>query len=465
LNDLLPYDTETNYKLTAEIGRTGLRKYSGYVDEEFDPNLRGIRGMRKFDEMRRNDPDIGAVLLAIEMSLHSVEWATEAAGKTQADIDAQEFLNSCMEDMSESWHDFLSDVFSMFPFGFSLFEIVYKIRSGPKKLRLNDPNAPASSRFDDGRIGWKKLSIRNQETIERWAFDEHGSLVGAWQQLSFGNAKRVFIPIEKCLLFTTKRERGNPEGYSILRNAYRQYYHKSNLEEIEAISAERDMTGVPFIRLPVGATEDDRNAALNILEKLKWDDQVGLALPRMGPEEHQWWEFGIVQSAGAPRINIHEVINRTANAIARSTLSQFLMLGSSGVGSYALSSDHQDLFHIAAKGYLDRLEETFNRFAVQKLFDVNEFEGVDKLPKVRHGRIGKRQLDTFVASLEKLMAMGMPVQNSDWNIFRREVELPELSDDELEELEEEEEELTRKAPPRPSENTKPTPPRSEDPKE
>ena len=30
----------------AEIGSTGLKRFGGEVQEEFDPNLRGIRGVR-----------------------------------------------------------------------------------------------------------------------------------------------------------------------------------------------------------------------------------------------------------------------------------------------------------------------------------------------------------------------------------------------------------------------------------
>lgn len=407
------------------------------MQEEFDPDLRGQRGMRRYDEMRRNDPDVGAILTAIEMSMLSVEWQVERGGETPTDEEAAVFLEQCMDDMSLTWKDFLSDVFTMFPFGFELGELVYKLRAGPKPSQPSNPDAPAPSKYDDGRIGWRKVAIRHQETIERWDFDEKGGLRGAWQQLPAGG--RVYLPIDKCLLFTTKRERGNPEGYSILRNAWMSYYIKTNIQEIEVISAERDMTGIPFLKLPIGADQDDKDAALEILEKIKWDDQAGIVLPRLGEADANQWEFGTVASPGSPRIDTDKVIQRSSIAIARSVLAQFLTLGQGRVGSYALSKDMRDLFHLAVKGWLDRIEETINRYMVDRLFAMNDFGELTEMPKIRHGRMGQRDIEPFVNAIEKLFAIGMPMIKDDWNFIRGELEMPMIPDDKLEEMEEQQE--------------------------
>lgn len=378
--------------------------------------------------MRRNDPDVGAVLTAIEMSLLSVEWYVEGQGETPQDEEAAGFLEQAWDDMSMSPSDLLSDIFTMFPFGFHLAEIVYKQRNGPQQRHRVQPiDAPAPSKYDDGRIGWRKIAPRHQETIERWSFDEGGGLQGAWQILPQGG--RVFLPIDKCLLFTTKRERGNPEGYSILRNAWRSYYIKTNVEETEVISAERDMTGLPTLTLPVGATDQDKLAARDVLEKIKIDDQAGLILPRTGEGDHQRWMFELMASPGTPRIDTDKVISRNTIAIARSMLAQFLTLGQGRVGSYALSKDMRDLFHLAANGYLNRIEETLNRFAVDRLFALNDFENLTDTPKLRHGQMGNRQLDVYMTALEKAAMIGMPFTTEDYNQMRKEFELPELPED------------------------------------
>lgn len=408
----------------AEVGSSGLRRFGGQIDEEYDPTLKGRRGAQKYQEMRDGDPDIGAILTALEMVILSVDWMVESAGNTPADEEAAAFLESCLDDMTHSWKDFLSNVATMFPFGWAWFEMVYKLRDGPKP----EDSDVASSKFDDGRIGWRKVALRMQASLDRWEFDDRGGIKGMWQRPVTGPA--VFMPIQKCVLFRTRTEGGNPEGRSILRNAYRPYYIKTNVEEIEVMAAERDMTGVPVITLPLGATVDDKDAALEILEKLKWDDQAGLVLPTMGEGDHQRWRFELAASPGAQKIDTDKTIQRETVAIARSVLAQFLTLGAGRVGSYALSRDMRDLFHLTVKGHLDRMEETINRFMVERLFQLNQFPNLTAIPRIVHGRMGQREIGPFVQALMQLGTLGMPFRPDDWNFIRSEMEMPELPVDE-----------------------------------
>ena len=62
-------------------------------------------------------------------------------------------------------------------------------------------------------------------------------------QLAPPSYKQVVIPMEKCLLFRTQTHKNNPEGRSILRNAYRSWYFKKRIEEIEGVGIERDLAG------------------------------------------------------------------------------------------------------------------------------------------------------------------------------------------------------------------------------
>ena len=60
------------------------------------------------------------------------------------------------------------------------------------------------------------------------------------------------IPMSKALLFRTKSRKNNPEGRSILRNAYRSWYFKRRIQEIEGIGIERDLAGLPVMHGPEG---------------------------------------------------------------------------------------------------------------------------------------------------------------------------------------------------------------------
>lgn len=383
----------------AEIGTTGLKRFGGDVQEEFDPNLRGLRGVRVFDEMRRNDPDVGAILFAILHVALGSTWTVDAASQDQPDLDAAEFLKQVLfEDMSHSWRDFIINAMTSNAFGWAWFEQVFKQRLGPA-------HSPPSL-YSDGRIGIRKLALRGQETLVRWVFDEHGG-IQAMIQRSPPGYKEVPIPIGKSLLCRTSSEKNNPEGISLLRNAYRPYFIKTNVEEIEVIGAERDMTGVLVITLPANASPADWARAREMGERYRVDDQTYFTLQRFGKEAHQGWTIDVIQTPGSKVVDTDKTIMRCSTAIMRSVLAQFLMLGSGRVGSFALAESQAALWHLAVNGRLDTLEDEINRFVVPKLFALNGFPSISGLPKVRHSDPGEISIEKLTPALRVLGELGL----------------------------------------------------------
>ncbi|KKN60742.1 hypothetical protein LCGC14_0529410, partial [marine sediment metagenome] len=227
-----PGVTEEKQSPFVEIGTTGLKRFGHQLNEEFDPNLRGERGVRVYDEMRRNDPDVGAVLFSIRHIALQAEWDVERASDSPEDEDAAAFLESVLfEDMSHTWRDYLIDALTSNDFGWAWHELVFKQRLGAQ----GDP----PSLFDDGRIGLRKVALRGQESLAGWVFDDKGGIKGMLQRAAPAFVQK-FIPIEKSILHRTSKEKNNPEGISLLRNSYRPYFIKTNMEEIEVIGAERD---------------------------------------------------------------------------------------------------------------------------------------------------------------------------------------------------------------------------------
>jgi hypothetical protein len=62
---------------------------------------------------------------------------------------------------------------------------------------------------------------------------------------------RAVMPIEKLAAVPAPGQyKGNPEGQSMLRTAYRPWFFKKRLEEFEAIGVERDLAGLPVAKVP-----------------------------------------------------------------------------------------------------------------------------------------------------------------------------------------------------------------------
>ncbi len=266
-----------------EIGRIGQRRYGGIIYEEFLQELQGRKGIEAYREMSDNDDVIGAILYAIEMLVRQTTWTVEPGGSTLADREAAEFVQSCMDDMQSTWVDTVSEILSFLTYGWSFHEIVYKRRMG------NTRDIRTRSKFSDGLIGWAKLPIRAQETLYQWEYDDADNLVGMTQMPppDFG---LFTIPLSKGMLFRTRSRKDNPEGRSILRNAYRSWYFKRRIQEIEGIGIERDLAGLPVIYTPeaMGDTIWDTNdkemvevrAGLEeMVRNIRRDEKKGLSFP------------------------------------------------------------------------------------------------------------------------------------------------------------------------------------------
>lgn len=416
-------------KVFGEIGslgqfRYGHGMYGGIFYEEFLRELQGRRGVEVYKEMSMNDEIIGGVLFAIEMLIREVVWTVEEGGTSDADVRAAEFIKSCMHDMEDTWTDFISEVLSFLTFGWSYHEIVYKRRMG-KTGRVE-----TQSKFDDGLIGLRKLPIRSQDTLWGWDYDEKDNLIGMIQ-CAPPHYEFVKIPIEKALHFRTKSRKGNPEGRSILRNAYRSYYFKRRIQEYEGIGIERDLAGLPVIQPAedthfwdeiTGAMTIQGQRALEIVKSVRRDEREGIVLPH-------GWDFKLLTSGGNRQFDTNEVINRYDNRIAMSMLADFIMLGHEKAGSFALADAKMEQFGVALGAFLDTICEVFNRTAIPKLIDLNAgaFEGITDYPKLVSGDIETPDLDKLGTFIKNTVMSGAvtPDENLE-NHIRRTAGFPEI---------------------------------------
>ena len=397
-----------------EFGSTGLRRSGGTIFEEFLVNLRGQRGARIYREMADNDPTIGSMLFAIEKVITRLEWRVDPYSDNSKDGDISPedkevaaFVESCLHDMSESWDSALSQMLSMLVFGFSLHEIVYKVREGDNK----DPQR--KSKFNDGRIGWRKMPIRAQETLFRWMMDDDGGIQGMVQvDPSSGGIHN--IPIEKALLFRTSSQKNNPEGRSLLRNAYRSWYFKRRIEEIEAIGIERDLAGLPVAYVPpefLSSTATAEQASVlasiqNIVTSIKRNEQEGIVMPSMYDDQgHKVFDLVLLSSGGSRQFDTDKVIQRYDQRIAMSILSDFILLGSDRVGSYALGTSKMDLWSMSVDSIAKNIAEVFNQYAIPRLLKLNGMD-VARAPYLTYGEVSHVDLNEIAGFVGNLVQTG-----------------------------------------------------------
>ena len=396
--------SDPNYN--RERGVSGLLQYAGRLYEEWLRELQGDRGRKVLGRMVTDEPILAASDNAMRLLMRQVPWATVAAGGDEQSIHDQEFLTTCMMDMSHTWADFVDDVFTMLRYGWSFFETCYK-----KRLRPD-------SRYNDGAVGWKKIALRPQETLDRWELDPDGGIKGMYQRNPNGGG--VFsIPIEKALLFRTVRRKNSPEGVSIYRGAWRPYKVKSILDVLEPIIIERDGTGIPLFEAPESfftAGNTTGAAYINLLKEavtqIKTDEQQGMVVPQgYDADGNKRYGYNLMSTPGRRSIEIREAIQARNIEMLMVTMTDFLLLGHENVGSFALSVDKSNLLSVALTAYLESVQEVLNNYAVPRLFELNGWQR-DEYPRLSHGAVEKAGVAIAADIVTKLSGSGFPLPSA-----------------------------------------------------
>lgn len=414
---------------TRQLGVSGLRRYGPNIYEEFLSELRWPGAGRIYQEMSDNDAIIGSILYLAEMLIRGCTWTVEPASGSEADVEAAEFLRSCMDDMEVSWASVISEIISMLTYGFSFHEIVYKVRRGP-----DEASPRYRSKYNDGRIGWRDLPIRAQTSLAEWEFDNEGN-VTAFVQRCEPDFKTIRIPMEKGLLFRTRVSKNNPEGKSLLRNAYRSWFFKKHFEEIEGIGIERDLAGFPVLNAPEGL--DLWNDQIPEMVKMRADAEALVASIRRDTEEGcllpAGWELKLLTSGSSRQINIGETIQRYDVRIAMTMLSDIIMIGNNGTGSFALADTKKSLLAAALQAQVSNIADVFNSRAVPILFKMNDFPGITALPKIVPSGIQNPSLSELALMLR---AMGLNIAGDKelLNYLRHILGFPNMTDDVFEEI-------------------------------
>ncbi len=421
-------------EITQELGVTGLKQSAGTIHEQPMRALKGKRALKVWTQMARYDEVVRAMLLAVEMLIRQVPWRVDPGGDQPQDQEAADFIDGARNDMSSSWEDTLAEILSMLWAGWSYHELVYKLRRG------GNTEAGQRSRFNDGKIGWRKIPIRSQDSLDRWEISaEDGGLDGMWQRDPNHGGPTAFIPIEKALLFRPTIYKGDPEGRSMLEGAYTAWFYKTKLQTIEAIGIERDAAGIPIAWVPpnlfgsgLTATQTtSRDTFRELITNIRADEQQGILMPLAYDENNnKLYDLTLLQSSGRRTSDTSAVIKRYNNGIAGSMLADFILLGHEAVGSFALSDSKTELFSVSLGAIMDSIAAVFNRHAIPRILALNGMP-VETPPTLVHGDIETIDLDKlgkFILDTSSAGARYFPDDKLE-NHLREMTDLPPLPEE------------------------------------
>ena len=196
------------------------------------------------------------------------------------------------------------------------------------------------------------------------------------------------IPIEKALLFRTTTAKGNPEGRSVFRTAYRAYHYAKRTEEYEAVGTERDLAGIPMAEVPEALLDPNANEQLrasrlaieDILKNVRNDEQAGIMWPlAYDAKGNQRYRFSLLASPGTKQVKTGEIIDRWHRYEAMSLLADVILLGHEKVGSEALARTKSEMFTLSLDTWMQHLADVVNLHGLPRIFRLNGFP-TDRMP-------------------------------------------------------------------------------------
>lgn len=382
-----PAADEKDPPILAEVGASGLNHFSGFIEEEYHKDLQGAAAARVFREMM-DHPQIGTGLFIIDMFARRVPIRVEPSGKSDAHAEATALIETAIEDLPAGVGGVLSSMITALPFGWSWLEKVFKISRG------RHPSKRLRSKFNDGKIRWRKMAIRSQESLERWDLDENGEVRGMWQRAAPDYVLR-YLPRKKSLHIRMFNRKENPEGYSVLRPAYIPWHFQKHLQFVEAVGISRNMAGFPLVEVPLklAAAKDGTaektlyDTYVNMAKKIAADEYACVVMPsETGPDGMPTgFRFRLVSSSGRNPAETDTPIRRHRTDIAMVLLMGLLLLGEKA-GSYSLGETQFELMALMIEALIQTGLDALNDEAVPELLELN---GMDPrlAPTITHGKL------------------------------------------------------------------------------
>ena len=442
-------DTGVSRMVMGSQGVDGLRTVNGAIAEQCHTELRWPHSISTYKQMSL-DPTISAVNNFYNMMIARAEFKFEAPeGASEESVAATEFLNYCMHNMEgQTWQQFISGIGTYRLFGFSIAEKVWTtVRSGKYK----------------GRLKWKTLAQRSQDTVKEWTWDKNNpdKLTGVIQHSLVMDTARYKhsenkverkIDRSKIILFRFDPKKNNPQGTSPLDGCWIAWKYLQLVREYQAIGVAKDLGGIPVIGYPVEklieASADPTGTAAKTLDTLKemaaslhaGDKTFAIKPIDYDDQGKELYTFELVGITGSGKqYDTSEIIRQYQNEILTCYSASMLKLGQDASGSFALSDNMNNLLAFGVQHNLDIITEQINVDLIPQTLAANGWllEEED-MPKLAYGDIAPRDLDELGKFLQRVLTSGGLTAGKSLEAALREIaDLPPASYEEDDKIPEE----------------------------
>jgi hypothetical protein len=403
---------------TATYGVSGTPITSAFLLDlgEYNPKLIGRYAVPVWEQMRRGDDMVWAVLDVCRRPVQTANWRVVAGeagrnGNSVASTGAGKGTQSKAEEVrkfvednlfggletqtsmgswsSQSWASVIYNASLMLDFGVSIHEDVWHV--------------------DGDRLRLRALPGRQALTFWRWHTEADGETLYALEQYGYrGNAfLNVTLPSDKFCRFTHRQEGANFFGIALTRAFYSAWFFKDRLKRIGGVAAERNLMGIPMWRL---STKDasDKSAADAFVKSVVAHEATGGVeppLPSGVTDAQSGFRFVTCNTAGENLKALLEMITYYDLCMARAALAMFLQAGQMAHGTRATTKEHTDFFMLAVQSIADQIAWEIQMSTVRRLVWYN-FGTEAPMPELQVANVQARQVEEFADLIQKLAQAG-----------------------------------------------------------
>jgi len=442
----------------SEIGVTNVSIFDyDYCMFDEKKDLKFPYSVQTYKHMRDSCIAIASALNAVQIIALRVPRYIEpynqtALHKSRADfVDQNLGVTNDNNDMTHSFDDFLREALSMNTFGFSIHEKVFRYR-----LEKD------GSKYDDGKIGVKRLPIRPQHTIEEFKYDDKGrELTGvvqkqAQRRFSYLNSiglkdGAVTIPRERFMLFNADKDNGNAEGLSPLHHVYDTWREYQKYKDLENIASSKNLNGLPVLWMPAeymtDDEEDETSEVYKVLKdgisKISVGQQTSLILPSdredVSNAGGKLFDFSLMSASSSNITAITAIIQRLTNEIYQCLFADVLQMGNERGGNSNLASAKSSMLNMLVENRIKEIFTVINNDLIPDWFERNGWDKT-KTPKLKYGTLKEVDVSTFAKAIQQTKAtktFAVTVKNINYiaEVLGLPERLPEdLTQDELDKI-------------------------------
>lgn len=389
-------------RIPREIGSVGNYKPKSLLFSDITRDLDFPKSIETFRDMS-DDITIASAISAVQVVSSRIPIFVQAYNETEEHKKKKEFLEQCLSDMEHSLQDFIKQAMTFRIYGFSISEKVYRYRRKKK-----------GSKFDDNKIGIKKLAFRPQHTISDFKMSDDGrDFLGVVQDNHLitnrlrermiplkDKEEEFFIPKNRILMFVADNTTGMPYGRSPLVSCYQTWRDLQKIQDLEYVAMSKNLNGLPLATLPArfltaDADPDEvetRHSIIDGITKVGIGEQSSFVLPSDKDENgHALFDLKLLQASSSNVTSISAIVSRLKKDMRDLFFNDLNDDGTGVLLNMLVESCVKDIFDV------------LNRDLIPELWDLNGWD-ITETPKLKYGSLKEVNMSDFAKAIQQLSA-------------------------------------------------------------